>query len=313
MRARITPDLLQRSVISVPPLCRKNDLSLSEDANRAQLDHMRAGGVTTFLWGGNANLYNMGVREFESFLDMVERLTQPGDWMIPSIGADFGKALDQADILRERDFPTAMVLPLRFPSTPKGVAQGLSLLAARMGKPLIAYVKDDNYVDAADLGALVRDGAVCAVKYGTVRKNPADDAALADILRHVDPLLVISGIGERPVIDHARAFGLRAFTSGAVCIAPRLSTMILQALSTGDLARGAAIRETFLATEDLRDAHSPLRVLHEAVRLAGIAETGPMQPMLSNITDPDVLTAIQAAAIALRAENDRAQISRAAE
>jgi dihydrodipicolinate synthase/N-acetylneuraminate lyase len=274
---------------------------------------MRAGGVTTFLWGGNANLYNMGVREFGPFLDMVEGLAQPGDWMIPSIGADFGKALDQAEILRTRDFPTAMVLPLRFPATPKGVAQGLSLLAERMGRPLIAYVKDDNYVDAADLGALVREGAVCAVKYGTVRKDPADDEALADILRHVDSSLVISGIGERPVMDHVKVFGLQAFTSGCVCIAPRLSTMILEALTAGDLAAASAIRETFLTMEDLRDAHSPLRVLHEAVRLAGIADTGPMQPMLSNIKDPVVLEAVQAAAVALRAENDRAQISRAAE
>jgi 4-hydroxy-tetrahydrodipicolinate synthase len=313
MPASITPDLLQRSVISVPPLCRKDDLSLSEDANRAQLEHMRAGGVTTFLWGGNANLYNMGVREFEPFLDMIERLAQPGDWMIPSIGADFGKALDQAEILKERDFPTAMVLPLRFPATPKGIARGLSLIAEQMGRPLIAYVKDDSYVDAADLGALVRDGSICAVKYGTVRSNPAEDAALAEILRYVDPSLVISGIGERPVIDHVTVFGLRAFTSGSVCIAPRLSTMILEALSAGDLSAASAIRETFLSMEDLRDAHSPLRVLHEAVRLAGIAETGPMQPMLSNITDPAVLAAIQSAAVALRAENHRAQIGRAAE
>lgn len=304
---------LQRSVLSVPPLCRGADLSLDAAANRALLDHLRAGGVSTFLWGGNANLYNMGVDEYGPFLDMLERLERPGDWMIPSIGAEFGKALDQAAILSGRSFPTAMVLPLRFPSTPKGVARGLALLAERMGKPLIAYIKDDAYVDPADLGALVREGAVWAVKYGTVRRSPAEDAELAAIVRHVDPSLVISGIGERPVLAHVETFGLRAFTSGAVCIAPQLSTRMLRALKAGDRAEAAALRAFFLPLEDLRDLHSPLRVLHEAVRLVGIAETGPFSPMLSNIDDAGLLEAIREAAAALLSEDIGTRLIRAAE
>ena len=73
---------------------------------------------------------------------------------------------------------------------------------------------------------------------------------------------VISGIGERPAITHWTRFGLRAFTSGAVCIAPALSTAILRALQAGDIATAGTIRSQFLPFEDLRDAHSPLRVLH---------------------------------------------------
>src|SRR4051812_14438507 len=94
----ITTDRLRKSVISVPPLARRADLTLDESENRKLLDHMRAGGVTTYLYGGNANLYNIGVSEFATLLDMLERLAAPDDWLVPSVGADYGKACDQIDI-----------------------------------------------------------------------------------------------------------------------------------------------------------------------------------------------------------------------
>jgi dihydrodipicolinate synthase/N-acetylneuraminate lyase len=296
----ISPARLRKSVISVPPLARRADLALDEAQNRRLLDHLRAGGVTTYLYGGNANLYNMGVTEFGALLDMLERLTAADDWIIPSIGADYGKACDQIDLLKDRAFPTAMVLPLRFPATTKGAARGIGLLAERYSKPVIAYVKDEGYIEPADLAALVKDGSVCAIKYAIVRSDPTQDAVLTTLLKSVDPAIVVSGIGERPVPVHTGAFGLKAFTSGSVCVAPRLSTAILRAVAAGDPATIAALREHFIPLEDLRDQHSPLRVLHEAVRLAGIAETGPMLPFLSNIDAPEILRPIEAAARRLR-------------
>ncbi len=44
-------------------------------------------------------------------------------------------------------------------------------------------------------------------------------------------------------------------------------------------------RAAFLPLEDCRDAYSPIRVLHDAVTLAGIADMGPMLPMLSNLPE----------------------------
>jgi dihydrodipicolinate synthase/N-acetylneuraminate lyase len=309
----VTPAHLSASVIAVPPLARNADLSLAPHANAAQLAHLRAGAVRTILWGGNANLYNMGLTEFGAFLDMIEELAEPGDWHIPSIGPDFGKAMDQARMLRGRSIVrTAMALPMRFPATPDGVADALPRLADAMGKPVLAYVKDDGYVAASRLGAMVRDGSVCAVKYGTVRADPKNDAELAAIVDAVGAERVISGIGERPVIDHFTTFGLSSFTSGSVCVAPQLSSNILAALSRGDVAAASKLREPFMALEDLRDAHSPLRVLHEAVRLAGVAETGPMLPMLSNLADQDILDRIGAAARALFAANAGAHMAEAA-
>jgi dihydrodipicolinate synthase/N-acetylneuraminate lyase len=307
----VAPADLAASVLAVPPLARRADLTIDPAQNARLLDHLRAGGVRTFMYGGNANLYNIGVSELRVLADLLVELARDGDWMVPSVGSDYGKARDQLAMLRDYPFPTAMVLPNRFPATSAGIATGYRKLADFYGKPVIAYVKDDGFVEAADLGRLAADGAICAIKYAVVRQNPSDDAFLADILNCVDRSRVISGIGERPAIDHLTKFGLQAFTSGSVCVAPGLSTALLAAIRRGDLAEAQRLRGLFIPLEDLRDKHSPLRVLHEAVRLAGICETGPMLPFLSNIDDRAVLEAIETAASRLFAA-DRSATARAA-
>ena len=120
------------------------------------------------------------------------------------------------------------------------------------------------------------------------------------LLDHVDKSLVISGIGERPAIVHIRDFGLQAFTSGSVCVGPKGSTALLAALKHRDYDAAEVLRARFIPLEDLRDGLSPIRVLHEAVSLAGIADMGPILPMLSNI-EPAHHKAIRQAAAALRA------------
>lgn len=296
---------LERSVIAVPPLARNADLSLNADENRKLVRHLEQGGVSTLLYGGNANLYNTGVSEFPHLLAMLREIAGADTWMIPSLGPDYGKAMDQAAILREFDFPTAMMLPMSFGATPAGVATAIARVAERAQRPLTAYVKSDNYIAPDSLAALIRDGAICSVKYAVVRENPAEDAYLSRILDAVDKSYVVSGIGERPVLDHLPKFGLTGFTSGSICVAPTLSMAILRALKSGDVARAATLREHFLPLEDLRDGSSPIRVLHEAVTLSGVADMGPMLPMFSNITDPALLEQIRAAAQTLLAA-DRA-------
>lgn len=296
----VTRTDLTRSVISVPPLALNADYSLNETENRRIVEWMASGGVSTFLYGGNANLYNMGLGDYPALLDMLERICPDDGWMIPSVGADYGKALDQVKILRERDFPTAMVLPLTFPSTSSGLATGLRRLSDAYGKPLIAYIKSEGFLAPADLAGLLSDGVVCSVKYAVVRETPARDDYLQSLIDACGTDKLVSGIGERPVIDHVDGFKLTGFTSGSVCIAPHLSTAIKDALAAGDTATAARLRELFIPLEDLRDGISPIRVMHVAVRLGGIADTGPMMPFLSNIEDPDQLARIEAAARALR-------------
>lgn len=302
----ITAADLRGSVIAVPPMPRHADGSINPEANRQLLAHLRAGEVTTFMYGGNANFYNVGVAELGRALDALTPMLQAGDWLIPSVGADYGKAAEQVALLRERPFPTAMVLPLRFPATPAGAASGIRKLADRYGKPVIAYVKDEGYIHNADVAALVKDGAVCAVKYAIVRNDAKEDAVLADLVQKMGTDLIISGIGERPVIDHFRTFGLRAFTSGSTCVAPALSNRIRVALHANDDATAKATRELFIPLEDARDKYSPIRILHAAVELAGIARTGPIGEFLSTIDDKAVLDKLAGIAKDLLALNQAA-------
>jgi len=279
----ITPEDLGRSVIAVPPLARNADFSLNEAANRALIGYLEAGGVRSLMYGGNANFYNVSLGEYPRLLDFLEQAAGPDTWVLPSFGPDFGRLMDQAAILRRTAFPTAMALPMTFPATPAGVAIGLRRAAEAMGKPIVVYIKSDNYVAPAEMAALARDGLLVSIKYAVVRDDPARDEYLRRLLDHVDPRLIVSGIGERPAIVHFRDFGLSSFTSGSVCVGPRGSMALLAALKRGDLAEAEVLRAAYLPLEDLRDGISPIRVLHEAVRLAGIADTGPMLPMLTGL------------------------------
>jgi dihydrodipicolinate synthase/N-acetylneuraminate lyase len=298
----VTPADLARSVLAVPPLARNGDLTLNSAANTALIRHLEAGGVSTMMYGGNANFYNIGLYEYGAVLDFLEQTAAPESWVIPSAGPDFGKLLDQARILRTRAFPTAMVLPLTFPATPDGSEKAIRMFAESYGRKVIVYIKAENYLTPAHVARLVDAGVVAAIKYAVVRDDPTEDPLLRALLDRVDPKIVVSGIGERPAVAHLRTFGLAAFTSGCVCVAPRGSKRILEALHAGDYAIAEAIRAAYLPLEDLRDAHSPIRVLHEAVTLAGIAEMGPMLPQLSNIGAAHA-GAIRAAAQALLAHD----------
>lgn len=294
----------ERSVLAVPPMARHADFSLNVGANRALIRYLETGGIRTLMYGGNANVYNLGVLGFEGEMRALAEMAGADTWVIPSIGPEYGKAMDQAQILKTLPFPAVMVLPLGFPATPAGIAIGIRKIAECYGKPVIAYVKSENYLKPADAGALIRDGAVIAVKYGVVRKEPAADAYLSALLEHVAADRVVSGIGERPAPAHLIKFGLVSFTSGSVCVAPRLSLALLAALKAGDEEKALELQTPFLPLEDLRDALSPIRALHSAVSLAGIADMGPMLPMLTEIEDASARREIERAARVLRAKDE---------
>jgi dihydrodipicolinate synthase/N-acetylneuraminate lyase len=287
VKTSVSPSDLAASVIAVPPLARHRDLTISNADNRALIRHLEEGGVRTLLYGGNANLYNVGASELPELLDMLEEEAGDDTWVIPSVGPDYGKLMDQLPVLKGRDFPTAMILPLGSPATSDGVATGIRRFAERLGKPVIVYIKADGYLEPGQVAALAGDGLVAAIKYATVRRDPRDDEYLRALLDVVDRRIVVSGIGERPAIVHLRDFGLQGFTSGSVCIAPNSSMRILALATSGRWDEAMHEREAFLPLEDCRDALSPIRVLHEAVTLAGIADMGPMLPMLSNLPDRD--------------------------
>jgi dihydrodipicolinate synthase/N-acetylneuraminate lyase len=291
----VTAADLERSVIAVPPLARHGDLTINPGANAALMRHLERGGVSTLLYGGNANFYNIGLYEYAAILDFLEQTAQPSTWIIPSVGPDFGKLLDQARVLRTRAFPTAMVLPLTFPATPEGSERAIRIFAESYGRPVMVYLKSENFLSPAQVSRLIETGVVAAIKYAVVRSDPATDDYLRELLDAVDARLVVSGIGERPAIAHVKNFRLAGFRSGSVCVAPRGSTRMLAALKARDWTAAEHIRRAYLPLEDLRDAHSPIRVLHEAVTLAGIADMGPILPHLSNIGGEQAVTIRNAA------------------
>ena len=283
----VTAQDLQRSVIAVPPLARNADLSLNEAANKALLGHLEAGGVRNVMYGGNANFYNVGVSEYARIVDMLAGLAGADTWILPSVGPDYGKMMDQAEILRSRPFPTAMLLPMSFPYTDAGLADGVRRFTDALGKPAVVYIKSADYLAPGTAARLIEEGRIAGFKYAVVRDDPSQDAYLSALLQAVDSRWIVSGIGERPAIVHYRDFGLKSFTSGSVCVAPRGSMRLLHLLRDGRYDEAEAVRQHYLGLEDCRDGISPIRVLHDAVTLAGVADMGPMLPLLTGISSAE--------------------------
>lgn len=269
------------TVMAVPPLARRPDLSLDAEANRKLIRHIEAGGIRTLLYGGNANLYHVAASEFRGLLDMLADLAAPGTRVIPAIGPDFGKMLDEARILAQTQYKTAMVLPLAGFSTPAGVEAGLARIVETAGIPLTLYIKSEDYVDVDTLARLVDRGTLIAIKYAIVREDPANDPYLRRLLQSVPAAKVISGMGERPALAHTRDFGLAAWTTGSGCIAPGAVMALLRAAKEGRMGEARQLHDAFMPLETLRDRISLIRVLHDAVTLSGIADMGPILPLLS--------------------------------
>ena len=287
--APLTPDDL-RGVFPVPPLPRRasgrRPIDFAESDRLVR--HMAAGGLTRFLYGGNAFLHHVTLAEYEELLEWMAGFA--GDhWAIPSVGPSFGRAMDQASLLRRHRFPVAMALPCGDPRDDTGLEAGLREIADAAGLGLILYLKDEGNFGAdkdagLDVVARLVDAGVCvAIKYAVIRPDPTQDPYLDALLRRVDRRFVISGIGERPAVAHLKHFRLPGFTTGSGCLAPGLSRGLFAACVAGNWTAAEAMRARFMPLEDKRDAWGPARVLHAAIELAGVARTGPIPPFLSTL------------------------------
>ena len=277
-----------RGVFAVPPLARRDDARRSLDLAQNELivRHLVAGGLTRFLYGGNAFLYHVTLAEYEQLLDWLGGFSHDL-WAIPSAGPGFGRAMDQAPLLRRYGFPCVMMLPCADPRDVAGIERGYREIAEAAGTGLMVYLKEETNLgvdreEGLDLVArLVDDGVCIGIKYAVVREDPARDAYLDALLKRVDRRFVVSGIGERPAVIHLRDWGLPGFTTGSGCLAPGLSQQLFAACTRGDYTAAEELRGVFIAHEDLRDRWGPAKVLHFATALAGIAKTGPVPPFLT--------------------------------
>jgi dihydrodipicolinate synthase/N-acetylneuraminate lyase len=279
-----------KGVFAVPPLARKATRAIDLEQNSRIVRSIANGGVTRFIYGGNAFLYHLTLAEFEQLLEWQAQIQQDDLWLIPSAGPSYGRLMDQAKLLRRFTFPCVMTLPCGDPRDAAGLERGLREFAEAANVRLMLYLKDEMNMGADRMAGLdvvaklVDEGVCVAIKYAVVREDPAHDQYLDELIKRVDRGKVISGIGERPAVIHLREWGLPGFTTGSGCLAPTLSAAVFSACCAGDYAEADRIRSRFLDVEDLRDAWGPARVLHHALELAGMARTGPIPPFVSELS-----------------------------
>jgi len=299
----IVAEQFAHSVLAVPPLARDEAGQISRDQNERIIRHIEAGGVRMLLYGGNANLYHLRPSEFDSLLTLLSEISGSETAVIPSVGPAYGTMMDQAEIARSTEFPTFMVLPADGVMTEPGLMTGFRHFVEKVERPAVLYIKREGYISVEGAAELVKDGLVSFIKYAIVRDRPEEDEFLQRLVDKVDPQQICSGIGEQPAIVHLKKFRCVGFTSGCVCVNPALSQQMLQAIRGGDYDRAEAIRRLFVPLEDLRNEINPIRVLHHAVELAGIAATGQIQPLLSGIADSATERVRSAASALLKAES----------
>ena len=249
----VTPEQLNSSVIAVPPLARDAELKINRGENRKIIRHIEAGGISTLLYGGNANFYHIAPSEYAEALEIISTESAENTLIVPSVGPAYGTMMDQITTLRNFNFPTVMILPMQGLTTDAGVATGFRKFVETLGKPAVLYIKFEGYLEPETVAQLVNDGLVSWIKYAIVRDDPAKDDYLSRLVEVVDPRLIVSGIGEQPAITHLTRFQINGFTSGCVCIRPDLSQKMLTAINSGQLDIAETIRKTFQPLENLRN------------------------------------------------------------
>ena len=279
------PDQFRSSVLAVPPLARDASEKICRTENAKLVRHIEDGGVSMLLYGGNANLYHIRPSEFGWLLEMLQEIAADETLVVPSVGPAYGTMMDQAEVFKSTAFPTVMVLPTKVVMTEAGLMTGFRRFVEAINRPAVLYIKEEGYISPEGAAELVRDGLVSFVKYAIVRPDAAEDEFLSRLVTMVDPKLICSGIGEQPALIHLTKFRLNGFTSGCVCVNPGLSQQILKAICEKDFDTAEAIRKIFVPLETIRNEVNPIRVLHEAVALAGIANTGRHFPLLSGLSE----------------------------
>jgi len=287
-------DETDRWVFAVPPLARAADGGLDRAVNQRMMRHIEAGGLTMMMYGGNANFYHLAGRDYAETLAMLAELAGNDTWVIPSAGPDFGKLMEAVPALRDLRFPSAMMLPAA-PTTPAGVARGARLFAGGLKQPVILYVKAPSYVDPGDAKRLIADGVVLFIKYGIIAPEPASDPYLARLVDAVGPGRIVSGSGEIVALAHLRKHNLFGFTTGCGCIAPSASLALLRAIRGADWAEAERLEAAFAPLERERERLGPIPSLHGVMGKCGIAEMGPLQPLLSSLPDAALADAARAA------------------
>lgn len=277
-----SPEPLTHQVIAEPPLALRQNYEVDHDINLAVARRLRATGMGTLLYGGNANLFSQSLAQYAQSVELMQAVAAGGP-VIAGIGPDLGKMLDQAGLIERAGLRQVMLLPLHYPADTHGTGDGVRRIVERLGFGVMVELCRDNYLRPVTLRKLRDEGAVRLVKYAVRRDNPEDDAYLDRVIEVMGRERVISGVGEAAALDHVGRRGLPAYASGAAVLHPEAVLRLNDALRTGELAAARRMLVPFLEFDRLRNMLGPIQVLHDAVSVAGIAAMGPQLPMLSPV------------------------------
>src|SRR3984957_6679948 len=110
----MTRDLLSLDgVFAVPPLARSagNGRAIVFEKNSRIVRYIPQGGISRFIYGGNAFLYHLTLAEYEQLLDWQGDIPGAGQWLLMSAGPPYGRLMAQAPLLRRYPVPCVMILP----------------------------------------------------------------------------------------------------------------------------------------------------------------------------------------------------------
>ena len=110
-------------VFAVPPLARAPGKGRAIDFEESSriVRHIAKGGISRFIYGGNAFLYHLTLDEYEQLLAWQAAIQEDGLWFIPSAGPSYGRLMDQAKLLRRFAVPCVMTLPCGDPRDAAGL------------------------------------------------------------------------------------------------------------------------------------------------------------------------------------------------
>ena len=273
---------LADSVIAEPPMAWSEDRMINLPVNLALGKHMRAGGVRTILYGGNANLSAFTLGQFEQAVELMGIVAQSSR-VIAAIGPDFGRMLDQAGVVERSGLRNVLLLPVHHPADTHGTGDGVREIASRLGFGVIVDLCRENYLRPVTLAKLRDEGAVRLVRYSVRRDNPEDDAYLDQVIDVMGREQVFSGLGEAAALDHIGKRGLPTFTSGAAALAPAAATHLQDCLRSADLSTARTLLRPFLDFSLLGAKIGHIQILHEAANMLDLGSMGPQLPMLSAV------------------------------
>src|ERR1700753_513393 len=97
-------------VFAVPPLARSagSGRGIDIEQNSRIVRYIAQGGISRFIYGGNAFRYHSTLAQCEQLLEWQAHMQRDGQLFLMSAGPSYGRLMDQAPLLRRFAIPFVM-------------------------------------------------------------------------------------------------------------------------------------------------------------------------------------------------------------